>query len=160
MSDKQLIEQGRRFRELRKHYKANQQQLADLLDSKQSYISAIETGNKGISRNLLFRLAELFPELNQNWLIKGDGSMIDYKGRRQLAISDVDKSREMSGILSQVSPKLIQVSDQNQVEEPSTTYASREDEIVYLRMYISYLEQFIYQKHPDYRPPEWRKKQG
>lgn len=140
-----------RLKKIRKYLGMTQIQMAIALQTSQSYLSAIERGEKDLSRNLLVNLAKEMPGLNINWLLTGEGEMI--------AEADSDYSK-MSPNLVHLSNDPVHLSPQNQAQEPAVPYSSREEEIVYLRMYISYLEQFIYQKHPDYRPPEWSKKKG
>jgi transcriptional regulator with XRE-family HTH domain len=149
--DNEQLTASLRLKKIRKYLGKTQIQMAIALKTSQSYLSAIERGEKDLSRSLLVNLARELPGLNVNWLLTGDGEMLN---------DPEAVEAEMSPNPSHLSIDFVHLSGKNQVEEPSTTYASREDEIVYLRMYISYLEQFIYQKHPDYRPPEWRKKQG
>lgn len=49
--------------------------LAVLLGSSQPTISAILTGNRGLSKGMIARISDKFPDLNIEWLLTGEGEM-------------------------------------------------------------------------------------
>lgn len=68
--------QGRRLKELIKHYRITQVVLSQQLGISKSYVSLILSGKEEISRNVLNKLAESFEMLNLDWFIRGRGSML------------------------------------------------------------------------------------
>lgn len=59
--------------------------LAVLLGSSQPTISAILTGNRGLSKGMIARISDKFPDLNIEWLLTGEGEML----------ADADKNSEL-----------------------------------------------------------------
>lgn len=59
--------------------------LAVLLGSSQPTISAILTGNRGLSKGMIARISDKFPDLNIEWLLTGEGEML----------ADTDKNSEL-----------------------------------------------------------------
>lgn len=111
---------------MRKHLALNQVELAILLDTKQSYISHIERGEKGISNNLLKKIASAYPDINSFWLLTGQGEMISYNNKI------LDKST-------------------NTVSEPVAEYQVKDIQMTVLLTRIQELEDFIRNKFPDFQ---------
>ena len=149
MNEQQLIEQGDRLKKIRKYFKVNQQELAKILKTKQSFISNIENGKKGLSRNLLTKISNVYPEINQNWLLTGEGEMIQENNSANIVQSTPNHVHPSNDF---VHP--IEHSEANDRQEP---YSDKDEEIAYLRRRIRRLEQFISQKFPDFDPGDLAK---
>jgi transcriptional regulator with XRE-family HTH domain len=65
---------GRRIRELR-GFETKQEELAESLGIAQSYLSAIERGQKEPSATILLRIARLYGK-TMEWLLTGNDEMI------------------------------------------------------------------------------------
>lgn len=142
MADSQINEQSRRLKKIRESLGWSQSELANKLGVNQTYLSAIENGKRGISRNLITRLADLLPNLNVQWLIKGDGQMNTFGA----AIS----TGPSTGNSVQVIDDSVQLMGNSMANEDHVRYGSTEDELKHLRLRINRLEQFILKKFPDY----------
>lgn len=51
-------------------------EMARVLGVEYGYLNQIVRGRKRISSTVIFRLAELYPDLNLNWLLRGTGAML------------------------------------------------------------------------------------
>lgn len=63
---------GLRLKELRQKHSMTQEQLSDKLNISVSMMSKIETGNKGVSIDLLIEIAELF-DVSLEYILLGEG---------------------------------------------------------------------------------------
>ncbi len=52
-----------------------QNQLAEMLKTSQPTISAILGGNRNLSKGMIARLGAVFPDLDKDWLLTGEGTM-------------------------------------------------------------------------------------
>jgi len=64
---------NRKFKELRGILQLTQLEFAKQLKITQANVSQIETGESLSSSDLLLRIGVLFPKLDYNWLMRGDG---------------------------------------------------------------------------------------
>jgi transcriptional regulator with XRE-family HTH domain len=81
-------EQGRRLSLLRKHLGLTQVNLAKQLNISQTFISATEIGNSGISATMLEGIASLYPHVNLHWLLLGVGTMLNTTIVNNYAVSE------------------------------------------------------------------------
>ena len=58
MSDKRIVEFGRRIRAIRRTNKLSQEKLAALADLDRSYMGKVERGEKNLSIKNVFRIAD------------------------------------------------------------------------------------------------------
>ena len=66
-----------RLKEYLKHVKISGTHLAEKLGSSQPTISAILSGNRNLSEGMIARISDVFPELNREWLLYGEGEMLN-----------------------------------------------------------------------------------
>lgn len=71
-----MAHRGMRLKEFAETYKLKQKALAQRLDVSPGFISRIMTGQEDFTGKLILNLSEMFPLLNLNWLIRGDGPML------------------------------------------------------------------------------------
>lgn len=71
-----LVEQGERLKKIMKHLKINNIGLAEMIGLSPQYISMIITGKKQLSSSILHLMAERFPDVSIDYLLKEQGSMM------------------------------------------------------------------------------------
>lgn len=136
MTNQQFIEQGQRLKIFRKKISLNQVELAELLDATQSYLSDIEKGKKGISRSLLTKITERYPDFNTTWLLTGQGDMdvnLSFNHSHNKYFNDSYVSESGSSLT---------------VEESLAEYQTTDIQSLLIR--IQKLENFIRNKFPDF----------
>lgn len=151
MTEQQLLEQGKRLKKFRKYFSLNQVALSRILDTTQPYLSHIERGEKGISSNLLTKIAEVYPEVNTVWLLTGNGSMLD-KTINQATIEGRQVKDQVLPNSDYLSIENDYLTDNLQAAEPETNYERAQIQIHHLLRRINELEQFISKKFPDFKP--------
>ena len=70
MINSNRLETGKRIRDLRLSHHLTQAQFAESLDVSTNFISEIETGKKGVSQYMLYRLCEQY-DLSADYLLFG-----------------------------------------------------------------------------------------
>jgi len=63
-----------RFKSAREHFNLSQKDFADKLGFQNSYISAIEAGERNISQSVLVSLAKIY-NISPTWILLGQGAM-------------------------------------------------------------------------------------
>lgn len=81
--EKPIPESALRIKYTREHFKLKQKDFADSLGFQNSYISAIEAGERNISQNVLVSLAKVY-NISPTWVLLGQGAMF---------LNDVDNSK-------------------------------------------------------------------
>lgn len=71
-----LQERGERLKKIAKHYRMKQNALAELLTVSPGYVSKMMKGKENITHSIYDKLSNIFPLLNINWLLKGEGPML------------------------------------------------------------------------------------
>jgi transcriptional regulator with XRE-family HTH domain len=71
-----FVEQGERLKKIMKHLKVNGLQLSELIGLSPQYISMMITGKKQLSSSILHLIAERFPNVSIDYLLKEQGSMM------------------------------------------------------------------------------------
>ncbi|MCK4923011.1 MAG: helix-turn-helix transcriptional regulator [Bacteroidales bacterium] len=66
-----------RLESILQHYKLNSSKLAEMIDVQRSGISHILSGRNNPSYDFLVSILDAFPEINANWLLTGNGNMIE-----------------------------------------------------------------------------------
>ena len=89
-------ESALRIKYIKEYFKLKQKDFADSLGFKNSYISAIEKGERNISQNVLVSLANVY-NISPTWVLLGQGAMF---------LNDVEKSKN-NGNLDPGMKKLI-----------------------------------------------------
>lgn len=64
--------------------KVSRTALAEQLGSSQPTISAILSGKRSLSRGMIARIGDLYPDLNTKWLLTGEGDMIRKEFRNEV----------------------------------------------------------------------------
>jgi transcriptional regulator with XRE-family HTH domain len=70
------LEAHQRLENLRVHYGLNQRDFAQKIGVSQSLLSTYLNSDKELSLSIIRGVAKVFPEINLNWLLKGQGEMI------------------------------------------------------------------------------------
>lgn len=81
--EKTIPESALRMKYARDHFKIKQKDFAHSLGFQNSYISAIEAGERNISQSILVSLAKVY-NISPTWVLLGQGEML---------LNDVDKSK-------------------------------------------------------------------
>lgn len=63
-----------RLKIILKHYGDNQSKLAEKMNVTDAYISALITGKDSIGLNTIKKILNIYPEINANWFLTGDGN--------------------------------------------------------------------------------------
>ena len=66
-----------RLENILQYYKLSSSKLAEMIDVQRSGISHILSGRNNPSYDFLVSILEAFPEINANWLLTGNGNMIE-----------------------------------------------------------------------------------
>lgn len=82
MIDAKGIEQGRRLKEIRELLQISQDDFAEMLGVSQGHLSQIEKGKRHISYAIIESLVKNLPILNLNYLINGEGDIIQKKEKQ------------------------------------------------------------------------------
>ncbi|MEZ4925551.1 MAG: helix-turn-helix transcriptional regulator [Saprospiraceae bacterium] len=82
------MSEAKRLRTLLNHLKMNASEFARIIGVQQSAISAITREKKRITRDILDAIADNYPDVNLNWLLKGRGLMLAYEWNEPETVSD------------------------------------------------------------------------
>ena len=81
--------------------KVSRTALAEQLGSSQPTISAILSGKRSLSRGMIARIGDLYPDLNTEWLLTGEGEMIRKEFRNEVEDLTPEELQEVrEGILN------------------------------------------------------------
>ncbi|MGD2092736.1 MAG: helix-turn-helix transcriptional regulator [Candidatus Aminicenantes bacterium] len=86
--EKNIPESALRLKYTREYFKLKQKDFADSLGFQNSYISAIEAGDRNISHKVLVSLANVY-NISPTWVLLGKGEMF---------LNDVDNSKNNPGL--------------------------------------------------------------
>ncbi|ALG67904.1 helix-turn-helix domain-containing protein [Beggiatoa leptomitoformis] len=74
---------GSRIKEIRLSKKLNQKRFSEITNVSRSYISEIESEKSKVSIDVAVGIATHFPDINLNWLLTGDGNILDHNFHRK-----------------------------------------------------------------------------
>ena len=113
----------------------SQQEIAISLGTSQPNVSAMCKGYRTISRKTVVKLSNIFPDLNVDWLLKGEGSMLRGSGEPKATESGDAALREEVVMLRERVRNLQKLIDEKErtirilSRRPSFDSASRLDEM-------------------------------
>jgi transcriptional regulator with XRE-family HTH domain len=77
-----------RITELRNSKHMNQKEFSEFVGCPRSSLSEIESGKRSPNVEFIIEISTKFPDINLNWLLKGEGEML--KGNTQNPIFDME----------------------------------------------------------------------
>jgi transcriptional regulator with XRE-family HTH domain len=133
-------EQSNRFKKIRKELKMSQEDISEVLEVTQAYVSGIEKGNRELSKKIIYKLTECYKMktkniINLNWLLMGIG---------EKEITSNIKQKIIGGDNNQ-----IQVGNYNNmnINEYRETLNKKDLEIEKLKAQIQILQQTLLKKN-------------
>lgn len=82
-------------------------ELADRLGTSQPTVSAILSGKRNLSRGMIARISEQYPEINITWLLTGEGEMLKKYKTDEISIPSEEEIKEIKQLLKEKKAVLV-----------------------------------------------------